>query len=343
MKSAQCSGPASLSEWPKYCCTASDAPDSQGATKMKPFVATILCLAAFSASSGHLLAAETNALARREPVTGKILADDLVAAAREGNVSRVQDLLKRGAAPDLTNAFGWPAIVVAAENGRTPVVAALLEHGANVNARGRREWTAIMQAAKNGHLDTVQLLVARGASIHAGNYSGEKCADLAAANRHAQVLAFLESKGAARATPRILTMAAYEGRMGILNDLFDDDECAKYLKPYVSDAFFTAARFGQFTAAEFLLSRGAQVNYRDKYPRVPEEYGRTVLLAVLEDRMSHGSLKSPEAVSFLIKAGADVTVKNTAGESALQLARKIADAKVREHIVAQLTEAGAKQ
>jgi ankyrin repeat protein len=131
--------------------------------------------------------------------------------------------------------------------------------------------------------------------------------------------------------------------MGILKDLLDDDECARHLKPFVSDAFFTAARYGQLTAAEFLLSHGADVNYGDKYPRVPEEYGRTALLAVLEAHMSHGGLQCPEAVGFLIKAGADVTVKTASGETALQLARKLGDVKMREHVVAQLIKAGAKE
>ena len=316
---------------------------------MKLLIATILLSAALGPFYRQVFGAETNVVVRRQSAGGKSaaaekgLADELVTAAREGDLSRVQELLKRGAAPDSTNAFGWPAIVVAAEKGKTPVVAALLDHKANVNARGRRQWTAIMQAAKNGHLDTVQLLASRGARIHEGNYSSEKPIDMAAGNGHADVIAFFESKGAARAMPRMLGMAAYEGRLGMLKDFLDDEECAKYMKPHISAAFFTAATYGQLTAAEFLLSRGADVNYGEKSPRVPEEYGRTALLAVLEAHMSDGGLRSPEAVGFLIKAGADVNAKTASGETALQFARKLRNVKMRDHVVAQLIEAGAKE
>jgi len=57
----------------------------------------------------------------------------LNAAAEDGRVDIVRQILDSGVNPNITPDHGFSALYVAAQNGHTAVVNALLSHGANAN------------------------------------------------------------------------------------------------------------------------------------------------------------------------------------------------------------------
>jgi ankyrin repeat protein len=105
----------------------------------------------------------------------------LLAAARQGDVREVTDLLESGASVNGTNLENKTALMMAALGGHLDVVKLLLERGANVNVRSKGSpfvvsqlaakrpggWTALAAAASSGNPDVVRVLMERGASVQA--------------------------------------------------------------------------------------------------------------------------------------------------------------------------------
>ncbi|XP_049797189.1 ankyrin-3-like isoform X3 [Schistocerca nitens] len=104
----------------------------------------------------------------------------LIAAAKEGSVSKVRTLLTVGADveamdEDTHNSLHW-----AAARGHLEVARRLLEDGADVNARDRWQNTPLHQAAWNGRAPMVRLLAASSANCNAKNKHGNTPLHLAA-------------------------------------------------------------------------------------------------------------------------------------------------------------------
>ena len=80
------------------------------------------------------------------------LDDQLISAARNGDMAAVQQLIQQGVNIEAKDSAGNTALIYAAGWGRTDVVKLLLEKGANIEARdARRGWTALINAAWAGH------------------------------------------------------------------------------------------------------------------------------------------------------------------------------------------------
>ena len=106
---------------------------------------------------------------------------ELTTAAYDGNLERVQALLKQGADADgndeptyddeaegcLTGAPYSTPLGEAARAGHTMLVRFLLSAGAKVDRRNYRNETAFVLAAQRGQLDAMRVLVAAGADAHA--------------------------------------------------------------------------------------------------------------------------------------------------------------------------------
>ena len=96
--------------------------------------------------------------------------DELVVAAREGRMHKVQELLAAGAnvnhrleqVPAGHTAQDQP-IIAAATSGQTEIVKLLLEKGANVNAQNTEDYeNALHRAIKNKHDETIDVLLKAG-------------------------------------------------------------------------------------------------------------------------------------------------------------------------------------
>lgn len=75
-------------------------------------------------------------------------------------------LLKRGADPNIGDAYSMTPLHFAASRGDQEVARALLHHGADPDARDYNGDTPLIEAAYRGHEEVVRLLLARGASVN---------------------------------------------------------------------------------------------------------------------------------------------------------------------------------
>ena len=99
----------------------------------------------------------------------------LYSASESGDVSRVQELIGRGAdvsEEGETDGCVQSSLMIAARNGHVEVVRMLAEAQANVDQPTDKGATPLFVAAKEGHVEVARLLVDSGADI---NKSGTSC------------------------------------------------------------------------------------------------------------------------------------------------------------------------
>ena len=89
----------------------------------------------------------------------------LMAAAAEGSVDVLAQLLENGAQMSEIDDLGMCALSFSAAHGHTDAAKALCARGANVNATDKRGRTPLMHAVLGGHLDTTVQLALIGANI----------------------------------------------------------------------------------------------------------------------------------------------------------------------------------
>ena len=91
-------------------------------------------------------------------------AEELFAAARAGDVARVQATLDKGVDVNAKARYGMTALSFAADRGFEPLLTLLLDRGADVNVQDTfYKFRPIDMALSNGHLGAARLLLRRGA------------------------------------------------------------------------------------------------------------------------------------------------------------------------------------
>jgi outer membrane protein assembly factor BamB len=93
-------------------------------------------------------------------------AEDLWAAARQGDTARVAELLAHGVDPNAEFRAGGTALLFAAQRGHAEVVRLLLDHGADLRATEKLNQTSALHFA-TGYPEVVKILVERGADVNA--------------------------------------------------------------------------------------------------------------------------------------------------------------------------------
>ena len=88
----------------------------------------------------------------------------LMHAVYHGELAEIKRLLAGGINPNLTDNFGWTALISAALKGQTEAVKALLKNGAKPNLEDNNGRTALMWAASTGQAETAKILLDNGAN-----------------------------------------------------------------------------------------------------------------------------------------------------------------------------------
>jgi len=211
------------------------------------------------------------------------LEEELLKAAREGDVEKVKDLLARGADPNAIK-LGTTPLHIAAGHGHFDIVKILVENGANVNAKDLMGFTPLHSAIMGNHLAIVKFLIENGADINAKAEN--------------------ELPGGTGWTP--LHLAASSGNLDIVKYLIDHgaDVNAK------DDVWFTplheAARFGHSSVVELLIHHGADVNAKSITGSTPLHEAIGVIISA---RVLHTLDKCLFVAKLLIDHGADVNAK----------------------------------
>lgn len=120
----------------------------------------------------------------------------LMHAAARGHYGIVIMLVNRGADVNLHSKAGGTALSFAAWNGNLFILSRLLRHGADVNAKNSEGWTALMYASINGHVQCVRRLLDEGADVNARDNGSRTALSAAVWNGHTQTAEALLEEGA---------------------------------------------------------------------------------------------------------------------------------------------------
>jgi ankyrin repeat protein len=244
------------------------------------------------------------------------------------DVELVEQLLARGAKPNVVSKYGVSPLAEAIKVADARLVEMLLKAGANVDAANEDGQTPLMLVARTGEVKVAELLVRHGANVNATEeWRGQTPLMWAAAQNHPEMVEFLIRNGAkvnARAAandwPSQITSeprAQYRPTGGLTPVLFASRagcrRCVEALikggadpnlpNPDGMTPLMLAIDNLNFDVARFLLENGAN-------PHVWDWWGRTALYAVVDmrgrggDRPARsGETGSMDIVRMLLDAG----------------------------------------
>ena len=270
---------------------------------------------------------------------------------------------------------GVTPLMHAAALGSLDTMRLLLDKGADVNARSAAGATALMWAAADPA--KVKLLVERGADVKLASESGRTALLLAAmSDQSAETVRLLLGRGADakvldREQTSTLVSAAYGNDTDALRQLLKAGAPVNQANVAGSTPLMNAAANGNLEAVKLLLAAGANVNAQSGAPGqqvkngtidlgrftpliLASAYGPSSVVKTLLDAdanvnateargmtplmyaaaTDHGDI---EIARMLMARGADLTVKSTAGETALDWAHKMGETP----LTALLRKAGA--
>lgn len=150
----------------------------------------------------------------------------LTAAARNGRTETVQVLVSRGAMLDRMNKRGETALLLAVREGHWAVAERLLQSHADAELMDAAGKTALIVAAEEGHVGIIELLVNRGAALGAQDLEGLSALSWACLRGRLQAAKCLAERGADvhhvdRAGRTPLDLAAYQGSAALVQMLLD--------------------------------------------------------------------------------------------------------------------------
>jgi ankyrin repeat protein len=140
-------------------------------------------------------------------IFSKLFGDNLISAAKKGDIGKVQELLNNGCDPN-EREYGFSALMFACERGHKDAVQLLVERGADANAKEPSQALTPLMAACSGKgfvdasskeeraLEIAKLLVQHGADVNAVGKGGQTADKFASEAGHQKVLQFLAENGA---------------------------------------------------------------------------------------------------------------------------------------------------
>ena len=117
--------------------------------------------------------------------------EQLIEAAKSGNLAEVERLIAQGASVDAKDNYGWTPLHWAAAKGHEAVCKLLIANNASVEAKNNYGLTPLHYAAGNGHEAMCKLLIENKASVDAKNNHGWTPLYCAAANGHEAICKLL--------------------------------------------------------------------------------------------------------------------------------------------------------
>jgi ankyrin repeat protein len=223
-------------------------------------------------------------------------------AASVGNISVIQDLLKKGIDVDYKDSHQRSALILAAQRGHLNIVQLLIENGAHPNISSKDSKTALMFAAQNGHLEIVRLLLEKGSHLNTSSRYGTTALMMAAQNGHLEIVQFLIKQGShinaiSKEGKTALMLAAQNKKYTVVEALLDIDGIHFDSTLENGDSLFIwAAKNGYDAIVEKLLKKKVDINQTDSY-------GNTALLWAAQNN-------HPKTVKKLIEHQAQINSKD---------------------------------
>ena len=121
-------------------------------------------------------------------------ADDLFAAAINGNTAKIGTLLAQGLDINISNHERETALHMAAARGHYSTVIYLINHGAYSNARTVKSWIPLHHAVRFRHPNIVNYLIKRGSSPFERTTDGLSAIDMAKGMNNYRLLSILGAR-----------------------------------------------------------------------------------------------------------------------------------------------------
>jgi ankyrin repeat protein len=283
--------------------------------------------------------------------SGDLRRTPLMVASVNGDLEAQEDLLKRGADPNLEDAGGCTALALAIKSfqktaafrllrvpaikvdrpdqeGTTPLVkaaliaqtdlmASLCARGANVNARDGNERTVLMRAIEDDQVESVRFLLDHGAELETRDDSGMTAVMWSAACGSPELVLLLLKRGA------VVDAQTTRGKTALMFAAMESNwpEVVQHLLDHGADPL----RHDQFgVSAIFYASMGGRLDVVKKLARLgaslreTSTYNETLLTCAGVAMESD----NPELVRYLVAEGLDVNAADNGGETALMGAAK---------------------
>ncbi|KFV65952.1 Ankyrin repeat domain-containing protein 42, partial [Dryobates pubescens] len=243
-------------------------------------------------------------------------------AAIRGQDACMQALLMAGSEVEAPDARGCTPAHLAAAHGHSYTLQTILRRGANVNVSDRSAWRPLHYAAFHGRLGCMQLLVRWGACTDAVDNNGNLPAHLAAVEGHLHCFKFLVSKMASVRhtlearnnqgdTPRDLAERFYKENILQYIDAVEREGKHPETQGVLAFPAHGAAFKGDLSALRRLVRSGViNINERD-------DEGS----ALMHKAAAQGHI---QCLQWLIEMGADCDIKNDAGETPKDVAKRFA-------------------
>uniref|UniRef100_A0A0B7JYC2 Uncharacterized protein n=1 Tax=Bionectria ochroleuca TaxID=29856 RepID=A0A0B7JYC2_BIOOC len=223
------------------------------------------------------------------------------------NISKVQQLIERGADVNGNDEYGETLLCRAASRGHLDMVEFLLEIGADLSVPNRlKNETPLWRAASAGHLAVTKLLLENGADLSVPNYSGETLLSRAASEGHIAVTKLLLENGADLSVPNRsgetpVWRAASEGHLAVVELLLENGADLSIPNRSGETPIWGAAIKGHLAVIKLLLENGADLS-------IPNRSGETPIWgAAIKGHLA--------VIKLLLENGADLSVPNRSGET----------------------------
>jgi uncharacterized protein len=265
----------------------------------------------------------------------------LMWAAHYNDAEAVNLLLKAGANAKAVNRYGSTALSEAVVAGSAATIEALLNAGADAKTiTSQAGETVLMTAARAGNADAVRLLLAKGADVNVKEtYKGQTALMWAASERHPEVVKLLMAAGAdwkvrsvdretrpprlsaassispiARGGFTALLFAAREGDVESAKAMLDGGVDINYGDIDNTGALTVALMNKQFTFANYLIDRGANLNQIDAYGRTPVYAAvdiRNEDWSTLPNRKGEDTMSALDVLKIMVDKGANLNTPLT--------------------------------
>uniref|UniRef100_A0A0G4H230 Uncharacterized protein n=1 Tax=Chromera velia CCMP2878 TaxID=1169474 RepID=A0A0G4H230_9ALVE len=241
----------------------------------------------------------------------------LFRASEKGHTDMVRLLVNAKANVDIQNQDERSALIRAASNGHTEIVRLLVDTNAKVDTQDRYCETALITASYKGHTDIVRLLVDSNANVDTKDKKEDTPLLLASSSDHTGIVRLLLDANAAVDIQNIwgqsaLMQASLKGHTDNVRLLMDANANASLQNKKGHTALMTALKEEDVNKVEVLLSSSAAAAAAVD---IPDSEARTPL-------MQAASVGHILLLELLIRRGADLTLKDSTGKTALAVAEE---------------------